>query len=315
MFIVINNTIIALSDLPQSRQAAKSAGAKYYWKASGCKKNAEHLGVLRAHNSECYECHKDDQKKRFHNRSEEQRALANEKARIRSRKKTEELNKIRGYALRDTKARALAQGLGLKVYYTGAPCKQGHTDPARFTRNGGCVDCSRVYFKNRYHEVLKDDATYQAQANERVRIWQKENSDKKKINQANYYRRHIQKILAYHDYYRATHKSEIKARQKDYAERFPEKIRARAALRRAALRQAAPSWIDVAEIEEIYANCPEGYDVDHIVPLQHDRICGLHVATNLQYLRSNVNRSKGNKFPSFKNTEHINSPIKTLKVT
>lgn len=46
------------------------------------------------------------------------------------------------------------------------------------------------------------------------------------------------------------------------------------------------------QLLEIYANCPEGYEVDHIHPLAKG---GLHVPWNLQYLPLSENRSKGSK--------------------
>jgi len=82
-----------------------------------------------------------------------------------------------------------------------------------------------------------------------------------------------------------------------WAKDNPEVKRAIDAKRRAAKLRACPSWADVAAIRDIYLNCPEGYHVDHVIPLQGDNVCGLHVETNLQYLTAEENLKKGNKFP------------------
>lgn len=69
-----------------------------------------------------------------------------------------------------------------------------------------------------------------------------------------------------------------------------------AAKYRAAKLKQTPSWANEAEILEFYKNCPEGYHVDHIVPLQGDCVSGLHVKQNLQYLLAKDNLSKGNRY-------------------
>lgn len=48
------------------------------------------------------------------------------------------------------------------------------------------------------------------------------------------------------------------------------------------------------EIKNFYKNRPEGFDVDHIMPLCHKNFCGLHVPWNLQYLPKEENRKKRN---------------------
>ena len=59
--------------------------------------------------------------------------------------------------------------------------------------------------------------------------------------------------------------------------------------------QAVPSWANLEKIKEIYLGCPDGYEVDHIIPLQGNLVCGLHCESNLQYLPMSENRSKSNK--------------------
>lgn len=68
------------------------------------------------------------------------------------------------------------------------------------------------------------------------------------------------------------------------------------ATRRAALLRRTPKWADLSEIKEIYDKCPLGYHVDHIIPLQGEKVSGLHVHNNLQYLTPKENSAKKNKF-------------------
>lgn len=71
-------------------------------------------------------------------------------------------------------------------------------------------------------------------------------------------------------------------------------------LYRAALRSQMPPWTSRQAIKDIYKHCPAGMHVDHIIPLNNENVCGLHVPANLQYLPATDNCRKSNLFdPEF----------------
>jgi hypothetical protein len=93
------------------------------------------------------------------------------------------------------------------------------------------------------------------------------------------------------------------ANQKTQAERFKrwrlknkDKQNAKSNMEKAAKLQRIPLWADIDAIKEFYLNRPEGYHVDHIIPLRGKTVSGLHVLENLQYLPAKENLAKGNKF-------------------
>ena len=67
-------------------------------------------------------------------------------------------------------------------------------------------------------------------------------------------------------------------------------------LRHEKYKKATPSWFEKEEILLFYSNRPEGYHVDHIIPIQGALVSGLHVLNNLQYLPASENIAKSNKY-------------------
>ncbi len=60
--------------------------------------------------------------------------------------------------------------------------------------------------------------------------------------------------------------------------------------------QRLPKWADLEAIKQIYLHCPKGHHVDHVIPLYGEKISGLHVHDNLQYLPGRENIQKKNRF-------------------
>lgn len=89
------------------------------------------------------------------------------------------------------------------------------------------------------------------------------------------------------------------------------KRRASSAKRKAAKLRATPAWSDLDKIAEFYANVPSGNDVDHVVPLVSQVVCGLHCEANLQYLPSGENQSKRNlRWPDMPRIENAQRQLR-----
>jgi len=145
-----------------------------------------------------------------------------------------------------------------KWYFTGKPCKNGHID-FRLKSNRSCKTCA--YEKRSNYEK-----------SEKYTKWKKEN----------------------------------KARvQSDYMKRNKGSVNARTRAYQAAKIDRTPSWL--TEFDKLKTKCfyqlaamyskenDTMYHVDHIIPLQGKKVCGLHVPWNLQVLSASANVKKSNK--------------------
>ena len=82
-----------------------------------------------------------------------------------------------------------------------------------------------------------------------------------------------------------------------------DKRRSYQAKRRANRLRATPKWACEAAIRQVYkrakaltAETGVEHHVDHVIPLQGDNVCGLHVANNLEPIAASKNAAKHNKF-------------------
>lgn len=120
-----------------------------------------------------------------------------------------------------------------------------------------------------------------------AKTWVENNRPKARINKAKWRAKNPERVKAW-----------ARSRQKEHLAEYA----AQRALRRARTLRATPAWANLFFIEEAYhlaklrseATGIE-WHVDHIVPLQSKRVCGLHVENNLRVIPAFNNRSKGNR--------------------
>lgn len=158
-------------------------------------------------------------------------------------------------------------------------------------------ELSRRWQKNNPKRFQEIQLKYKQNNNliEKQKIYRKKNPE---LIKAQYLRRK-NKILKTNKLYKLLNPEKYKESQKKWCKKNHKKLLAYANKRHANKLLRTPKWLtikQIKEIENIYLNCPKGYEVDHIVPLQGKNVSGLHVPWNLQYLTSFQNRSKGNRF-------------------
>lgn len=173
---------------------------------------------------------------------------------------------------------------GREHYFTGKPCKAGHVDK-RFTNSRQCLACNRA--KTAKHRERHPDRVRQVNRQQYAK-----KRELRKAVQREWNVKNAARAARYASEYR-TANPEVK---REWARANKRKVVLYASTRRAAKQRRTPVWADLAAIEQFYLGCPEGYEVDHIIPLRGVVVSGLHVRENLQYLPRSENARKRNKF-------------------
>lgn len=197
-----------------------------------------------------------------------------------------------------------ATELGLKKYFTGEPCKNGHVSE-RYTKKSTCIECLKISSKNRIEEKREYDKKYYHSLS--IEKKQKERERLRAISRKKYwsdpekYRKKARERRIDNIEYERKRLADWKERNPNWASEYrqrqyvKETSRIIAANRRSKLRNAIPRWADLDKISEIYKSCPDGYHVDHIIPLVSKIVCGLHCESNLRHLPALDNLRKNNK--------------------
>ncbi|NJO48133.1 MAG: hypothetical protein HC840_00295 [Leptolyngbyaceae cyanobacterium RM2_2_4] len=155
------------------------------------------------------------------------------------------------------------------------------------------------YLKNR-DKKLKMSREYRIKNRDKcleyLNEWSKKNKDKKIDLDAKWRKENAEykKEKRRKEYW--DNREENIAKSLKWQKDNPGKVKAKNMKRLADINKSTPKCADLKKIQEIYENCPPGYEVDHIIPLRGKNVSGLHIETNLQYLTKADNCKKSNKY-------------------
>jgi len=140
----------------------------------------------------------------------------------------------------------------------------------------------------------------------RAANWRRNNPDKIRSLNQQYRRDNPDKVRAWAKKWVDDNPDKRKASVKKWEKNNRGNVAARGAKRRATKLKATPEWLTPEQLSEIQQHywlakdlqsvTGEVYHVDHIIPLQGENVCGLHVPWNLQVLPADINFSKGNRY-------------------
>lgn len=183
--------------------------------------------------------------------------------------------------------RAEAKAAGAAHYFTGQPCKHGHIAPRK--TKGACVECLKL----EWERGNQTRAEYFRAYNQ---------SDAGQKAKREYYERN-RELVAERAQSR-TNEAKQNYRRK-HKERNPDLYKELVSARRRRYRLATPKWLSAEHKMEIrlkYRLAIElsrrtgiRHAVDHIIPIQGEEVCGLHVPWNLEVITQEENLKKSNK--------------------
>lgn len=170
-----------------------------------------------------------------------------------------------------------------KRYHTGVPCIHGHIADRRAS-TGECIKCRAV----------------------NLAAWRKAHPEKIKQHNDTQYAKHSEALAERSRKFYSENAKILRIKKQEYQRKnlhIYAKINAK---RRAAKLQRTPKWLgpdDWFMIKEVYELAALRtkmlgfpWEVDHIIPLQGDKVSGLHVPHNLQVIPRKLNRAKWNLY-------------------
>lgn len=169
------------------------------------------------------------------------------------------------------------------------------------------LEIKRKWKKDNKDRLAEQDREYRETNKVKIAArqakWYKANKEHVKERTSKWLKNNKDRVIERNRVYRETNKEKVNEAGRKWNKENPVARAAIKANRRARELSAKPLWADdryirlfykLAKIEE--KRIGESVHVDHIVPLVHDKVCGLHCEDNLQLLTAKQNMMKSNTF-------------------
>ena len=194
-------------------------------------------------------------------------------------------------------SRSEARRLGLTRYFTGKPCKHGHTSE-RLVSNLHCVECKSYHKRQHYAKNSKKVSEYNKlhyiknadKYREYQRQYRIDNADRLRKSSREFTRKWRIQNPEYQCQYQANNREKFHANvAKRRAAKLNRTLSHNKELTQFVMQEALQQSKDMEELFGV------SFHVDHMIPMQALKVSGFHVWYNLQVLPASLNIGKGNR--------------------
>jgi hypothetical protein len=168
------------------------------------------------------------------------------------------------------------------------------------TKSCGCLNLELLAERN---AVKSENKMSQQEVKARDKAWREKNREQRNAKKRAYNEANKERLAEVKRQCYLRRRDAYLARIKANYEADPEQSIRRERLKATLKKEATPSWCDMTLVKALYRHARAitketgvRHHVDHIVPLRHDLVCGLHVHNNLRVIPADENWRKHNSF-------------------